>query len=110
MSCFLETFRSTREIPPAAADVSASSRSDEDTSIEGSDILETEPWDLMGAFARAEPGLSLGKLVQVHVSVRDTSLVGLFKGNDEMVHIRGTHTHHPEARKINLKKKVWDKE
>lgn len=79
---FLDAARSTREIPPAAAEVSASSRSDEDTSIEGSDILETEPWDLMGAFAKAEPGSSLGNLVQVHVSARSS----LFKGNNQIMH------------------------
>jgi ornithine carbamoyltransferase len=99
---FLDAARSTREIPPAAAEVSASSRSDEDTSIEGSDILETEPWDLMGAFAKAEPGSSLGNLVQVHVSARSS----LFKGNNQIMHGGAHCLPHTQGKKIIRKEKV----
>lgn len=91
-------------MPPAAAEVFASSRSDEDTSIEGSDILETEPWDLMGAFARAEPGLSLGKLVQVHVSVRSSSLVVYLKETTLCCMLEAPTHPHPTKK---FKKKVW---
>lgn len=46
----------------------------------------------MGAFARAEPGLSLGKLVQVHVSVRSSSLVVYLKETTKCCMLEG-HTH-----------------
>lgn len=46
----------------------------------------------MGAFARAEPGLSLGKLVQVHVSVRSSSLVVYLKETTKCCMPGGTHT------------------
>lgn len=46
----------------------------------------------MGAFARAEPGLSLGKLVQVHVSVRSSSLVVYLKETTKYCMLEG-HTH-----------------
>lgn len=46
----------------------------------------------MGAFARAEPGLSLGKLVQVHVSVRSSSLVVYLKETTKCCMLGGAHT------------------
>lgn len=62
LSFFFGNAGSTRDTPPAAADVFASLRSDEGTRREGSNILETAPWDLMGAFGREAPGLSFGNL------------------------------------------------
>lgn len=58
----------------------------------------------MGAFAKAEPGLSLGKLVQVHVSARSSSLVVYLKETTKCCMLEGgTHTEF-------LKEKVWIRE
>lgn len=46
----------------------------------------------MGAFAKAEPGLSLGKLVQVHVSARSSSLVVYLKETTKCCRLEGAHT------------------
>jgi len=81
LSFFFDNAGSTRETPPAAADVFASLRSDEGTRREGSDILETAPWDLMGAFGKEAPGLSFGNLctrisLRLHCRQVDMTLEG----------------------------------